>query len=353
MFIPIRRGLGACLLVPALTLGLIGPPGGKQAHAATTTILPVVALAGYQVSVFATGTTNYTNPDSILTDGRHVFVGYQNITAKDGTDNQSSTVVEYTLSGQIVRTFSVLGHCDGLRMNPTTHLLWAVSNEDGNPRLVTIDPASGAETPYAFAATAHGGGFDDLAFTHGVALISASNPNLDKNGVNIYPALDRITLSHGKASVTPVLMGNGTAIDLTSNTNATVALNVIDPDSLTINPQGNIVLDNQAGSQLIFIALLGTKYQSITTLPVGNQVDDTVWATSAQGTLLISDTSANTIYAVRSSTFLPGTVYGTTPNDSGVAGMLGIVDQGTGIITPVAIGFGSPHGMLFLPGAKQ
>ncbi|HXT38035.1 MAG TPA: hypothetical protein VN837_20860 [Chloroflexota bacterium] len=34
--------------------------------------------------------------------------------------------------------------------------------------------------------------------------------------------------------MTPVLMGNGTAIDLTSNTNAKVTLNLIDPDSIRL-----------------------------------------------------------------------------------------------------------------------
>jgi hypothetical protein len=351
MFAVTRRGITTGLIVSALISCLLVGSTLRTQAAATSTI-PVVTLADYQVSVFATGTSEYTNPDSILADSQHVFVGYQNITAKDGTDDQSSTVVEYTLSGHVVRTFSILGHCDGLRMNPDTHLLWALSNEDGNPRLVTIDPASGAETAYAFAPTAHGGGFDDLAFTHGIALISASNPNLNKDGVNIYPALDRVTLHNGKASVTPVLMGNATAVDLSATSNQKVTLNLIDPDSLTINPQGNVVLDNQGGSQIVFIALLGTRYQYVTTQPVGNQVDDTVWATSAEGRLLVSDTGANTIYSV-TSTFLPGTIYATTPNDSGIAGLLGVVAPETGIISPVAIGFSSPHGMAFIPGSTH
>jgi hypothetical protein len=309
--------------------------------------LPVVALPGYDVSVFAKGTAEYSNPDSILNDGVHVFVGYQNVTAKDGTDNQSSTVVEYTLDGKVVRTFSVLGHCDGLRMNPTTHLLWALSNEDGNPRLVTIDPTTGAETPYTFSPTAHGGGFDDIAFTHGMAFISASNPNLNKAGVNVYSALDRVRLSNGKANVTPVLMGNGTAIDLTSSNNAKISLNLIDPDSLTFSPEGNLVLDNQAGSQLIFISQVGTRQQYVTSLPLGNQVDDTIWPSSTHGRLLVSDTGANTIYALRTE-WVDGIAYTATPNDSGVAGMVATIDQSTGILTPVAIGFSSPHGMTFL-----
>jgi hypothetical protein len=49
----------------------------------------------------------------------------------------------------------------------------------------------------------------------------------------------------------PVFNGNAKATDIP--TGATTSLNLTDPDSMTIDPRGNIVLDSQADSELIFI----------------------------------------------------------------------------------------------------
>jgi hypothetical protein len=282
-------------LALVLLTGVVGGAQAKGQHSGDDQRLPVVALAGYDVGVFARGTSAYTHPDSVEADGQHIFVGYQNVTAKDGSDNKSSTVVEYTLKGKVVRTFSVPGHCDGLRVDPSTHLVWATSNEDGNPALVTINPTTGVITPYHFAPTPHGGGYDDLAFTNGLAFIAASNPTLDSNGVNVFPALDEIKLlSNGNVMLAPVLNGNATALDTTTNTQVT--LNEIDPDSLTVDPQGDVALSNQAGSELVFLHHAGTPQQTVTRVPVGTQLDDTVWATAPHGRMLVADGTANIIY---------------------------------------------------------
>src|SRR3974390_2759569 len=55
----------------------------------------LAALPGYSISVWARGTSDYSNPDSIEVDGKDIWVGYQNVTAKDGTDGKTSTIVEY------------------------------------------------------------------------------------------------------------------------------------------------------------------------------------------------------------------------------------------------------------------
>ena len=53
----------------------------------------------------------------------------------------------------------VKGHNDGLRLDPTTNQLWALQNEDANPKLVVIDPITGITVKYTFAAKPpHGGG---------------------------------------------------------------------------------------------------------------------------------------------------------------------------------------------------
>lgn len=308
------------------------------------TVMPV-AIAGYQVSQWVGPNMAYSHPDSVVDDGTHVWIGYQNVTAKDGSDNKTSTVVEYTENGTLVQTFTVPGHNDGLRIDPTTHLVWASSNEDGNPALVTIDPTSRIVTPYTFPApTPHGGGYDDMAFVNGGAYIAASNPTLNSSGVNPSPAVDKIVLAGGQALLTPVLPGNSAALDTT--TNSQVTLNEIDPDSMRVDPQGDIVLDNQGGSELVFIHQVGTPQQSVTRIPVGTQIDDFVWTTTTNGRLLIVDGPTNTVWQMTGH-FALNTIFVEAPSDSGVAGFVGTLDPKTGTITPVAVGFSSPTGLEF------
>ena len=183
----------------------------------------LAALPGYTISLFARQPSGTTGPDPLVVDNGFVYIDYQNTTAKDCTDKNTSTVVQYDMNGKMLKTFTVPGHSDGMRADPSTHLLWVTSCEDGNPKFVTIDPSSGTVTPYAFPnPTPHGGGYDDLAFLNGMTFVAASNPNLNSAGVNVFPAIDKMTLSNGKVNLTPVLMGNATATDLIAKSKTTV-----------------------------------------------------------------------------------------------------------------------------------
>ena len=314
--------------------------------------LPVVALAGYNVSLFARGTAAWTGPDSIVASGDHVYIDYQNVTAKDCTDHKMSTVVQYSNNGHVQRSWSIEGHSDGLRLDPATHLLWATVCEDGNPALYTINPSAktGDIHKYRLAAP-HGGGYDDIAFTAGKAFLAASNPTLNGAGANTFPAIVSVQLNADlSTTLTPVLMGNAASHDLVNNVNVT--LNEVDPDSMTIGPAGQLVLANQGGSELVFVANPGAPGQSVTNAPVGTQLDDTVYAKTPSDRLFVVDGRQNATYIVRSH-FVPGTVYTETPNDSGVPGLLGTVSLATGRVNPVAIGFEKPTGLLFAPAAES
>lgn len=79
------------LIVVVLTLILTAcSSGGQTAPSILTTdtassnTQPVVALPGYHVSLFASGTSDYSHPDSVAVDNGHVFIDYQNITSKTG-----------------------------------------------------------------------------------------------------------------------------------------------------------------------------------------------------------------------------------------------------------------------------
>ena len=169
-------------------------------------------------------------------------------------------------------------------------------------------------------------------------------PNVNSAGVNVFPAIDKITLGNGKVTLTPVLMGNATATDILAKAKTT--LNEVDPDAMTVDTNGDLVLVNQAGSELVFLKNPGTPQQTVTRLPVGDQLDDTVWSSSSSGRLLVSDGNTGKTYWV---TAFPSTVYTEAPNDSGVVGFVGVINMTTGLITPVVIGFLHPTGMLFVP----
>jgi hypothetical protein len=285
----------------------------------------------------------------VVVDGGHVFIDYQNVTAKDGSDGKSSTVVEYNMEGKELNRWSVPGHSDGMRMNPANHVLWTTSNEDGNPAFATIDPKSGVVTKYTFAPAPHGGGYDDLYFLNGKAFVAASAPASDPNTA---PAIDQIALnSSGTISLTTVLLGNASATD--STTGATVTLNLQDPDSLSTDGKGDLVLVDQGDSQLIVIAKPGVAGQTVTRLPVGTQLDDTVYP-SGMGRLLVTDgASGNTFWISKDTPFVSGSIYTQSPNDSGVQNFVATIDPKTGNVTPFAVGFTKATGMVFVPNTEN
>ena len=311
--------------------------------------LPVVALPGYEITVFTQADSRLvvSNPDSVAVDGQQVFIDYQNVTAKDCTDQNSSTVVEYDMNGKILNHWSVPGHSDGMRIDPTTHLVWTTSCEDGNPKFATIDPSSGTVTPYTFPAPPHGGGYDDMYFLGGSAFVAASNPTLNSNGANPNPAIDKIALgSNGKLNLTPVLAGNATAADLLNN-NTPGPLTLTDPDSMSVDNKGQLVLVSQGDSELIFVKSPGSPLQQVSKLTVGTQLDDTVWPTGP-GRLLVVDASSGVTYWIKGA-FASGDIYTQSPNDSGVDGLVGVISPSTGFVVPIAIGFFKATGMVFVP----
>jgi hypothetical protein len=313
--------------------------------------LAVVAVPGYHVSLFTSAADSdkkISNPDSVVVDGGHVFIDYQNVTAKDGTDGKSSTVVEYNMHGEELKRWDVPGHSDGMRMDPSTHVLWTTSNEDGNPAFATIDPKAGVVTKYTFPAPPHQGGYDDVYFLNGKAFIAASNPTLDSNGNNLFPAVDEIKLNNNHTiSLTPILMGNATATD--SLTHKTVTLNLTDPDSLSTDGKGALVLVSQGDSEIITITDPGGLKQAASALAVGTQLDDTVYPSGA-GRLLVTDgVSGNTFWISKDTQFPAGSIYTQAPNDSGVVNFVGTVNPKTGFVTPLAVGFTKATGMVFVP----
>ncbi|HYZ17342.1 MAG TPA: hypothetical protein VE591_13115 [Candidatus Acidoferrum sp.] len=304
----------------------------------------IIAPATYTVAIFAMGSGGNTNPDAIFARGGFVYVAFQNATTATGGGG-NSTIVQYDTSGKVVRSIQVPGHCDGMRYNPYTRLVWLTVNEDANSALYTWKPSTGALVRYTFSAAAHMGGYDDLAFTGNKAFIAASNPSLAQ-GINSAPAIVSVELSDGVAKVTPVLYGNQTATDI--STGKTVSLNLTDPDSMTVDPNGDLVLVSQADKELIFVHDPGGPDQKVSVLVASTQLGDTVWSTDPDGTLYVVDQPKNVIYKVRGA-LTAGTIFTETASDApGTPSIVGTVDGKTGTVTPILRGFGSPSGLIFV-----
>jgi hypothetical protein len=314
----------------------------------------VAALPGYHVCLLIPASSTANHPDSVVYAAGKLWIGWQNITAKDGLDNKSSTIGEYTTSGKLLKSWSIGGptagtgcHTDGMRYNTATNKLWVMCDEDGNPRLYLIDPTSGGPTQITLPKTPHGGGFDDIQFVNGKAFIDASNPTLNSAGKNVFPALYTVTISGTTAKITPVLKGGATGTTLNPPVTP-ITMPLTDPDSMMIDPQGDLVLDSQGDMQLLFIHNPGTASQTIKVLSVGTPVDDTVWPTSTKGCMIISD-NASGVYSVCSDLWVTSTPLTSAPNDSTIISFVGELSVGSGLITPIIVGMNNPHGMAFIP----
>ena len=329
---------------PAVFLVALLFAAGIPAHAQGPT-----AAAPYTLSVFATAPSGLSAPDSIAVQGNRVFVGYGDGHAPDGSDGLSSQIVEYRMDGSVAHTYTVLGHNDGLKIDPVTHRLWAIQNEDANARLVIFNTDTHERKLYLFGPAAHGGGYDDVVFRGCKTYISASNPASNPNNE---PAILSARLLNGTVAVEPVLEGNANAIDVT--TDSTVQLNLQDPDSMTLDPLGNIVLDSQADQELIIVSNPGGAHQRVLRLPLSFinssgaatpvEVDDTNFATSTQGFILFADKGLNTVYKLTRNAFVPGTAY--TAADGGP--FVGTIEMTTGVITPIVTGLKNPGGLVFV-----
>jgi hypothetical protein len=131
-----------------------------------------------------------------------------------------------------------------------------------------------------------------------------------------------------------------------------------DPDSMTLDPAGELVLDNRSNDSL-YIARATGAVNSVLRVPLtlsGKpvEVNDTIFITSATtnaastaGVIYITDTTANAIYTLTKPYFASNEVY-TAAN---VVNDVGLVDLNTGVVTPVVTGFEGVHGLAFSPTA--
>ncbi|MGP6191634.1 MAG: hypothetical protein ACLPSH_16525 [Vulcanimicrobiaceae bacterium] len=332
------------------------------------------AASGYQVHVFAKIPSTSSNPDSIVQAGNSVFVGTGDDLNPNGTPGPSGKtnveILQYGLDGTLAKTWSVLGHNDGLMAYDST-TIWAMSNEDCNPKLTVINLTSGSQTVYspqpslltpAGCLTSSNGGLDDMDLIHGVVYTSASNPNPTPptpcpanistpgcpNGVSTANAVYILSLNGDGATfnLTPILASGITASNIATGANQ--ILNMTDEDSEGVTPDGStLLLDSQQDNELVFIKNPGAgevvSFLPITEggAPTANGIDDTRYAPSGQTFLLDADTNANYVYRIDSS-FTAGNAFS---SDSTHVSALNLT---TGALTPILSGLQHSNGMWFV-----
>ena len=304
-------------------------------------------------AVFATGAPiSSTSPDSIVFGDGSLWVSYQNNSDSTGASG-ASTVARYSLSGSLMNTWTIAGNVDGLRIDPMGQA-WALQNNDANSALTVINPVTNATTAYTYgnSYTANGNaltrGFDDAEFLNGNVYLSETNP-----GSGSDPVIVQLTTPLASPlQVAGILNSTFTGTNLANGTLQSTT--ITDSDSLILDPSGDLVLTGEADQEIVFVhnpgtlnqsesflALLGTNGQTISGFP-----DDTVFPTSTDGTFYVSDTGANTVYALSATGLAPGSVY------IDVGDEFGSLDTSTGVVTPLFTGV-SPHGVIFVPATPE
>jgi hypothetical protein len=309
---------------------------------------PATATADH-ISVLATAPANASAPDSIALDGHHVWVAYTNGADSTGLSGHS-TIVEYDQSGHVDQTYQIAGYVDGLKMDPVTHEIWALQNQDGNSTLTQINPEEHSVTlPMSYAVPSATRGYDDVAFLDGKVYESYTNPV--GNGD---PTLVQLTNGNDPDGATlntkPILAFGATGLN--TETGKTEVIPQNDPDSLKVAPNGDLLLTSGADDVIIDVHNPGTAHQSVSFTQVQGVtggLDDVIKPGATAGTFYLADTADNRVLTVHAT--------GLNPNDyyASVGDAFGQVDPTTGQFTALVTAanapgfqFGSAHGAAFV-----
>lgn len=300
------------------------------------------------ISTFASGqAVNATGPDSITVGGGSIWVSYTNGADSTGLKG-SSTIVQYSPSGSVGKTFTIAGSVDGLKIEPKTGLVWALQNQDGNSTLTLIDPKTGItpNSPLHYDITSSTQGYDDVVFLDGQVFLSYTNPAAPTD-----PTIQRLENRVSPLVVTPILTMGATGMNLaTGQSNQATSQN--DPDSLKTIPGGGLMLSSGDDGQLIFVLHPGTDDQKVaflslitpTKAPVSG-LDDAIFPGSEAGTFYLTDTGNNRVLKIEVADIAPGSLYACV----GSVNQFVKVDLHTGVIAPIVSNLSAPHGLVFVP----
>ena len=301
--------------------------------------------------IFANAPTDSSAPDSITIGGGSIWVEYGNGASSTGASG-SSTIVQYSMTGQVENTYSITGLADGLKYDAATGNVWVLLNNDGNSALQFINPATQQVSDPLYYGSGYvygpdsGRGFDDVVFDGNRVFLSETNPA--NTGDPVIVELLNGQAPFGTLQTTGVLSFGDTGTNLvTGQTNQ--PLPITDPDSLKLLPNGDLLLTGEADGAYIFVKDPGTNRQteSFVTLPSGDIPDDAIMPTSRSGTFYISNQGGNDVISVQVTGLNTHDLYADVTNQNG--GELVQIDPKTGAVTPIVTGLNAPHGLAFVP----
>jgi hypothetical protein len=305
--------------------------------------------------VLATAPMGSSAPDSITIGGGSIWVEYGNGAKSDGSMG-SSTIVQYSMTGDVEHTYSVDGLADGLKYNAATGNVWVLLNQDANSVLRFINPATQQVSDplqygsgYVYGANSSRG-FDDVVFDGHRVFLSETNPDPTKPGDPVIVELQNGLAPFGTLQTTGILSVGDTGTNLvTGQTNQ--PLPVTDPDSLKLLPNGDLLLTGEADGAYVFVKDPGTTKQSVSfvNLPSGDTPDDAIMPSSRSGTFYISNQGDNDIISVKVTGLNTHDLYADIANQNELVQ----IDPTTGVVAPIVTGLNNPHGLAFVPSVSD
>jgi hypothetical protein len=292
-----------------------------------------------------------------------IWTAFQNGIGADGTPGKSgatqSTVAGFDpKTGHLVESIPVTGKVDGLTADGHDGTLLATENEDLHSSFNVIDPVAKTVTTYAYSpdpGASGAGGTDSIAVQHGHIYVAHSNPSDTTQAAMYLVTLDTPTHT---ATLQPVFFDNSVATDAVAGQSAQLALS--DPDTNYVMPAASpefahqVATVSQADGEIVFAShLVGTPHLTVLNVTdnvAGNvpPIDGLGVATADDGTLYVVDSASSSIHALSTAGWPAGTVFVTEASDNGNP-LLGVLDLGTGKITPLGNTFVSPKEVLFVP----
>src|SRR5665213_2083425 len=137
---PGRLRFRSPLILAAVSVASLAPAGVAAAAAASKP----TAAAGFKITKLAAAPKGATNCDDLVLLDGHLFMGCQNGVLSNGhggppdPKSDTSTLVEFTTTGKLVKTWAIKNKIDGLGADPLTHKILLTLDEDANSRLVTL-----------------------------------------------------------------------------------------------------------------------------------------------------------------------------------------------------------------------
>ena len=362
MYFRLRLVARPLMLAVMLSVGAAFFANVEPAQAVAPSAIPPYTLATFK----GVAPSGLISPDDVAVsaDGTSLWVGYGNGAATDGSGTKTSSVVEYSIAtGTVLQNITepVPGHIDGLKIDPATGEVWTNIDEDSHPKVVIINPKNGKATAFTVSSSLITGGLDDLVFSgNDSAFVTASSQTS-----LTAPVIVEISIKEkkkgGSLTVTSVLPQSPPTVWNVVTNKAETGDTIGDPDSMTIDPAGELVLEDRMSDSLFIVRnpsatnpVLRVPLALATTPDVPLEVDDTIFtysltsgASSTAGTIFIADPSANLIYTLTKPYFPSNEVYSAivTPG----ANAIGLVDLNTGLVAQVATGFAGVHGLAFSP----